>query len=111
MSKLRGADRRYLRSQAHHLQPVVQIGKQGLTERVLATIDENLSAHELIKIRFGDFKDQKKALSAEIAEELRAEVAGVIGHVAILYRPHAESDKRKIRLPKRVAVEEVETEG
>ena len=101
MSNLKGADRRYLRSQAHHLKPVVQIGQAGVTEPVLATIDENLKAHELIKIRFGDFKDQKKALTQEIAEAMGAEVAGIVGHVAMLYRPHSEPEKRRIKLPRR----------
>ncbi len=103
MSKLRGADRRYLRGQAHHLDPVVHIGQQGLSEAVLSTIDENLTAQELIKIRFVDFKDQKKELSAQIAEELGAELAGTIGHIAILYRPHPEPGKRRIQLPRRRA--------
>lgn len=101
MSKLRGADRRYLRSQAHHLKPVVQIGQNGVTEAVLTTIDQNLTAHELIKVRFGDHKDAKQALTAEIAEALGAEVAGIVGHVAILYRPHPETGERRIKLPRR----------
>jgi len=103
MSNLKGADRRFLRSKAHHLKPVVQIGQQGLTEAVLSIIDQNLTAHELIKIHFGDFKDQKKALAVEIAEAMEAEVAGIVGHIAILYRQHPESDKRHIKLPRRAA--------
>lgn len=97
---LRGAERRYLRSQAHHLQPVVVIGKQGLSESVLAALDQALTAHELIKVRFADFKDERKALSLTMAEATGSHLAGQIGHVAILYRPHPDPKERKLRLPR-----------
>lgn len=96
---LRGAQRRFLRAQAHHLQPVVVVGKQGLTPALLAALDEALTAHELIKVRFGDHKDQRKELSQALAEQTGSHLAGLIGHVAILYRQHPEAKERKIRLP------------
>lgn len=96
---LRGAQRRFLRAQAHHLQPAVVVGKQGLTPSLLAALDDALTAHELIKVRFGDFKDQRKELSQALAEQTGSHLAGLIGHVAILYRPHPEPKERKIRLP------------
>lgn len=98
---LAGYQKRFLRGQANTLKPAVIIGRNGLTPAVLQVIDENLTAHELIKVRFGDFKSEKKELSARIAEETGAELAGIIGHVAILYRQHPEKDRRTIRLPKR----------
>ena len=97
---LRGAERRYLRSQAHHLQPVVVIGKQGLSEAVLGALDQALTAHELIKVRLADFKDQRKALSQEMAEATGSHLAGQIGHVVILYRRHPDPKERRIRLPR-----------
>lgn len=96
---LRGAQRRFLRAQAHHLQPAVVVGKQGLTPALLAALDEALTAHELIKVRFGDFKDERKALSQTLAEQTGSHLAGLIGHVAILYRPHPDPKERKLRLP------------
>lgn len=101
MNELKGADRRHLRKLAHGLQPCVQIGKAGLTPTVLAQIEQNLLAHELIKVRFIDHKDEKKALAAEIATATRSELAGTVGHLAILYRPHPHPEKRRIRLPRR----------
>lgn len=101
MNELKGADRRYLRKLAHGLQPCVQIGKAGLTPNVLAQVEQNLLAHELIKVRFIDHKDEKKALSAELAAATRSELAGTVGHLAILYRPHPHPEKRRIRLPRR----------
>lgn len=104
MIPLTGADRRFLRGRAHALRPVVQIGKAGLTETVLATIEQNLVAHELIKVRFVEHKDEKKALAAEIAERTGSAVAGLIGHIAVLYRPHRDPAQRRIRLPRGGAV-------
>jgi RNA-binding protein len=99
MDELEGFQRRYLRSLAHPLRPVVMIGKEGLTEAVLAKTDAELVAHELIKIRFGDWKEEKKALLAEMAEKLLAEVVGVVGHVGILFRQNREPKLRQIRVP------------
>lgn len=97
---LSSRQRKYLRSQAHALDPVVMIGKQGVTEALVKATRDALDAHELIKVRFIDFKDQKKQLAPELAETTGSELAGLIGHVAILYRQHPDEEKRHIRLPK-----------
>lgn len=99
MEPLTSGQRKYLRSMAHHLDPVVLIGKQGVTEAVIHSIDEVLTAQELIKIRFNEHKDEKKALCAEIEQRTGAGIAGIIGHIAILYRPHPDEEKRTITLP------------
>jgi RNA-binding protein len=101
MTDLTSTQRKYLRSQAHHLDPVVLVGKQGITETLLRAVDAALEAHELIKMRFNDFKPEKKALTAQVAEHSHCQVAGILGHVAILYREHPEEEKRKIRIPGR----------
>jgi RNA-binding protein len=98
MDPLNSGQRKYLRGLAHHLDPVVLIGKQGVTDTVIQSIEEALRAHELIKIRFNDHKDEKKAFCAVIAERTGSQVAGIIGHVAMLYRPHPEVEKRRITL-------------
>ena len=74
------------------------IGKQGLTPAVTAATDRALNDHELIKVRFLEFKDEKKSLTARLAESTHSEVAGVLGHVAILYREQSDPEKRKIDL-------------
>ena len=99
MTELNAGQRKFLRSQAHHLEPSVLIGKQGATDTVIESVEKSLLAHELIKVRFHDHKPEKKALAAEIAERSGAQIAGIIGHVAILYKEHPEVEKRIIRLP------------
>ncbi len=101
VNELEGFQRRHLRSLAHPLRPVVMIGKEGLTESVLAKTDRELHAHELIKVRFSDWKDEKSALLAQMAEKLLAEVVGVVGHVGILFRQNREPKQRRIRVPAR----------
>jgi len=101
MEELEGFQRRHLRSLAHPLRPVVMIGKEGLTDAVLAKTEAELVAHELIKVRFGGWKEEKRALLAEMAEKLLAEVVGVVGHVGILFRQNREPKKRQIRVPAR----------
>ena len=98
---LAGFQRRALRAAAHSLQPVAHVGKEGLSESCLKSVEQALAANELIKVRFVDHKDDRKELAAELAAKLDAGLAGVVGHVAILYRPHAEPAKRKVHVPTR----------
>jgi RNA-binding protein len=99
MHELSNGQRQYLRRLAHDLRPLVQIGKQGLTEQALATIDRTLDAHELIKVKFLDFQDEKHELSETIATQLHTILIGVVGNIAILYREQPDPDKRKITIP------------
>lgn len=99
MEPLKGSQRKYLRSQAHHLKPLVMIGRNGITEQLLGSVDLALKDHELIKIKFGEFKESKKEISAEIAQTTKSEVVGIIGNIAIFYRPHPQTEKRKIKIP------------
>jgi RNA-binding protein len=99
MEPLKGSQKKYLRSQAHHLKPLVIIGRNGLNEQVLGTVDIALRDHELIKIKFGEFKEDKKEISAEIAQATKSELVGIVGNIAICYRQHPEPEKRKIKIP------------
>ncbi len=101
MSALKGSQKKYLKGLAHSLKPVVQIGKEGMTEGVIRAVDDSLLRHELIKIKFTDFKEQKEALTCEIEIKTGSEQVGMIGHTAILYRPQVDPEKRKITLPQR----------
>lgn len=103
MQPLTKRQRAFLRRQAHHLNPVVQIGKQGVTAQVQTVIDRALEAHELIKVKFLDFRDEKEALARSIAEASSGHVVGIIGHIAILYREQTDPDKRQIALPGEVS--------
>ena len=99
MNNLSSSQRSYLRSQAHHLDPVVLIGKHGITDGTIESIDRVLEARELIKIKFREFKDEKISLSEEITELTNSQVVGVIGHTVIIFRQNPDSDKRQIHIP------------
>jgi RNA-binding protein len=99
MEKLKGSQKKYLRSQAHHLKPLVIIGTKGITGPLIASVDSALQDHELIKVKFGEFKEAKKEISEEIAKATKSELVGLIGNIAILYRQHPQSEKRKVKLP------------
>lgn len=99
MKKLNGADRKYLRSLAHELKPLVQVGKSGITEGLIQSVNDVLDQHELVKVRFLEFKDEKKELAQEIAEKAPCEQVGMIGHIAIYYREQSDPEKRKIQWP------------
>ena len=83
---LTNSQKRELKSLAHHLKPVVQIGQKGITENLLKAINQALDDHELIKIKFIDFKDQKDIIMGKILEEIECELVGKIGNVIILFR-------------------------
>lgn len=99
MSNLSSFQRQHLKALAHHLKPVVQIGKNGLTEAVLQDIERALLAHELIKIKFLDFQEEKKELAEQISRRLGSDNVALVGNIAMVYRRHPEKEKRKISLP------------
>jgi len=101
MSDLKGFQRRFLRGQANRLKPVVYIGKNGVNDDVIAALNEALDSHELIKVKFHEYKEERKEITAEIAKECTCEIAGIIGHTAILYRQNPDKEKRIIKLPQR----------
>ena len=86
---LTGSQRKALRGRAHRLEPIVQVGREGVTESVLRAVDETLTTHELVKVRLHEPED-KKADAAALAEGTRAALCGLVGHTVILYRPHPE---------------------
>ncbi len=99
MRQLTNAQRQYLRRMANPLRPIVQIGKQGLTESVRGSIDQALLSHELIKVKFLDFQDEKDELTDDLVRTTGSTLVGLIGGVAILYRQHPDHDRRKLHLP------------
>jgi len=101
MGKLSGAERKHLRGLAHGYQPLVQIGKVGLSDNVLAAIDTAIEAHELIKVKIVADRDERGALVPIIEERADCECVGTVGRIAILYRQHPDPEKRKIGFPSR----------
>jgi len=101
VKKLKGFQKKYLRGLAHGLKPIVFIGRKGDTDSPLQATDAALNTHELIKIKFIDFKEKaaKEKIIGSLEQKAFCEMVGGIGHIAILYRRHPDPEKRKITLP------------
>ena len=92
--------RAYLRSLSNTLKETEQIGKNGITDTLLAQIDESLERHELLKINILETAGiSGKLCAGELAEALGADVVQVIGAKVTLYRPASDPEKRTIELP------------
>ena len=95
---LTSSQRKHLRGLAHHLEPVVRVGQKDVTDPVVAETGRALAAHELIKVRLDAEGKEKKVLAEALAAAAGAEIAGVVGKIAILYK--AREEKPKIKLPR-----------
>ncbi|GAC14909.1 ribosome assembly RNA-binding protein YhbY [Aliiglaciecola lipolytica] len=96
--KLSNKQKQYLKGLAHPLKPVIQLGNNGLTEGVLAEIENALTFHELIKVKVpSDDREEKQLIMDAIIRETAAIKLQVIGHTLIMYR---QSDEKKISIPK-----------
>ena len=93
-----GFQKKYLRGLAHSLKPVVQVGQSGLNDAVTEQVEAQLLAHELIKVKMRE-PENKKAMAEALAASSGAVLCGLVGHTAILYRPHPEEPT--IVLPER----------
>jgi RNA-binding protein len=103
MEALKGYQKKYLKGLAHGLKPVVFIGQKGLSANLIASIEDALESHELIKVKFVEFKDrqQKASMVETLAKKVNCQLVGMIGHMAIFYRQQTDTDKRSIELPQR----------
>lgn len=95
MRELNSHERKTLTTAAQTLKSLVQIGQNGLTENLAAQVDQLLAHHELVKVKFNEFKDEKHEISEELARQTKSALVRVIGNVAIFYRPAKEEEKRK----------------
>ena len=98
MNNLSSSKRSYLRSHAHHLDPVALIGENGVSDGTINTIDKALDSRELIKIKFREFKDEKQILSEKIADLTNSAVVGIIGHTLIIFRQNPDLEKQIYRI-------------
>lgn len=94
--------RSFLRSLAHDLEPTVFVGKSGLTQTIIKSIDENLVARELVKVKIQDSCDLgAQDMANQIAGHLDAEFVQAIGRKFTLYRPSKDNKKIQLPLPRR----------
>ncbi|HMO47190.1 MAG TPA: ribosome assembly RNA-binding protein YhbY [Rubrivivax sp.] len=88
------AERKHLRGQAHHLDPVVLVGADGLSDAVVKEADAALKAHGLIKVRmFSDQRDERAVALQRLADALGAAAVQHIGKLLVLWRPLPEPVK------------------
>ena len=99
MTILSTKQKQFLKGLAHHLSPVVMLCGNGLTEGVLAEIDNALNHHELIKVKIaGADRETEQLIIDAIVRETQSSNVQTIGHILVLYRP---SEEGKIQLPRK----------
>ena len=76
----------------------LKVGKAGLSEPFLQSVRETLAHRELIKVKFDEFKDQKKTLAPQLAEKTESRLVTLIGNVAVLYRQNPDPEKRYVKI-------------
>lgn len=95
---LTGKQKRFLRAKAHHLTPIFQVGKGGVSENMVAQIVDALEARELFKISvLQNCEYDRKEVAEVLAESAEAELVQVIGNTIILYKESKEN--KQIKLP------------
>ncbi|GAE33334.1 ribosome assembly RNA-binding protein YhbY [Halalkalibacter akibai] len=89
---LTGKQKRFLRSKAHHLNPIFQVGKGGVNENMSKQVEEALEARELIKVSILQNCDEDKdEVAAALVTHTKAELVQVIGHTIVLYKESKEN--------------------
>ncbi|KIX90166.1 RNA-binding protein [Staphylococcus microti] len=95
---LTGKQKRFLRSEAHHIDPIFQIGKAGINENMIVQIDEALEKRELIKVHIlQNNLDDKRELAETLAQSTKSYLVQLIGSIIVLYRESQEN--KQIELP------------
>lgn len=95
--------KQFLKGLAHPLNPLVQIGKEGLSSGLIAMTNQELSHHELIKVKLGSNSGlDKHETSVEIAEKTESTLVQLIGKTFVLYKPNPKKPKdKRIYIPKK----------
>jgi RNA-binding protein len=95
---LTGKQKSFLRSKAHHLNPIFQVGKGGVNENLIKQVDDALEARELIKVSILQNCDEDRdTVAATLSKGARAELVQVIGNTLVLYKQSREN--KQIQLP------------
>jgi RNA-binding protein len=94
---LRGKQKRFLRSEAHHLQPIFQVGKGGLNDAMITQIGEALEKRELIKVSLLQNTDEiAEDVAAELEAALHCDIVQIIGRVLVVFKPSSKEKYQKI---------------
>ena len=94
LKPLTNAQIRQFKAAAQLLEPMLKVGKAGLSDGFISTVSQALDQHELVKIKFAEFKEQKKELAPLLAEKTGSHLIMRVGNVMVLHRPKdVECDK------------------
>ncbi len=86
--------RKALRAAGHHLSPVVQVGKEGVTPAVVEQLHGALAAHELVKVKIGTESPEDRFEAAErLGQDAEAQIAQILGRTILAYRRHPEKPR------------------
>jgi RNA-binding protein len=95
---LSSAQKKYLKGLGHSLSPVIHIGKEGITERLIASISKALSDHELIKVSLLENSELERDDAAEqVSQSTSSEMIQILGKKILFYKPNPK--KKRIILP------------
>ncbi|WP_453994832.1 ribosome assembly RNA-binding protein YhbY [Bacillus nitroreducens] len=96
---LTGKQKRFLRSKAHHLDPIFQVGKGGVNDNMIKQISDALEARELLKISvLQNCEDDRDTVAEELSKGAKAEIVQIIGNTIVLYKESKEN--KQLELPK-----------
>nr|WP_304218830.1 ribosome assembly RNA-binding protein YhbY [Fredinandcohnia onubensis] len=96
---LTGKQKRFLRSKAHHLDPIFQVGKGGVNENMVKQISDALEARELLKVSvLQNCEDDRDTVAQELSKGAKAELVQIIGNTIVLYKESKEN--KQLELPK-----------
>lgn len=83
---------RKFKAAAQRLEPMLKVGKAGLSDGFIRSVDAALAQHELVKIKFVEFKEQKQELGLQLAERTASHVIMRVGNVVVLHRPRPAAE-------------------
>ena len=93
LEPLTNAQIRKFKAAAQLMEPMLKVGKAGLSESFIRTVWETLAQHELVKIKFVDFKEQKKELAPQLADKTGSHLIMRVGNVMVLHRPKPAAEE------------------
>ena len=93
LAPLSNSELRKFKAAAQHLEPMLKVGKAGLSDAFIQSVNVALSQHELVKIKFAEFKEQKKELAPQLAEKTASHLIMRVGNVMVLHRPRPAADE------------------
>ena len=97
MAALTNPQIRKLKGLAQRMDATLKVGKQGLSDPFIKSLDQELTRHELVKVKFAEFKDQKKQLAPQLADKTNSQLITLLGNVAVIFRRNPDPQKQRIQ--------------